>query len=346
MFLEILLCAHAATVAFAQEGETRLSDPRPAAEEEGPRAFHGGFHMELRDEHDLRDRPQNRDRQELHELSVEAGYHFDPRVDALVELSLESWRGKQELFAKQALIDWRPWVGYTRVRLGQQFLPVGLINPRDNWFSSNPPFMQKLFTESKGIDLGAVLDVYPLAADHLAYLEGGVFAGRFARAEDEREDAPQRAPRVLSLKSHSGAHDAFLTYFEHDLAFADPVKAWGGGFELRSNERRPVKGALLAEFWRIDQLQTLGPNQRDDALLLYGEVEWWRLKLGWRWSQERGRLISAVGHDALPVETSRLYALDFKITPEFSLRAERVSETQDEILRDEWVGRALLDWRL
>lgn len=314
-------------------------------------AWSGDFNLELRSAHDLRDRPENKSQDEIHEISVGGRYRFDNDLSVEAEFSVEPINGQSTFFAKRALIDWSPFHDVIRLRLGQQFLPVGLINERDNWFSSNPAYMQKLFAQSKGIDLGAVADVYPWAGHSLIYAEAGTFAGRFVREEDQRAPSPEIAPRVLSLKSHSAFHDAFATYYEHHLAFSDPLKAWGAGFEARlpgslPGFSLPVQGRLLSEYWRIDQLQAMGPLERDQAFLIYGELDWWRLSVGYRWNQTSAETRSALGREALPLSISRLWMLEYHIRPEFSLRAERVSEVQSEVLRDDWVARALIHWQM
>lgn len=326
------------------QSRVKLSDAEaaPASRE---KAYTLDFKMELRAQRDLRDRPQTRARQGVHEVSLGGSYRFDREASVVLELSAEELNQQSTFFAKQALIDWTFWPQYMRLRLGQQFLPVGLINERDNWFSSNPPFMQKIFAASKGIDLGAILDVYPLG-NSWVYLEGGTFSGRFVREEDARTASPEQAPRLVSLKSHSEFHDAFATYFEHDLAFFDPLRAWGTGFELRAPEWYGLKPSLLTEYWSFRQVQRVGPDELNRALLIYGQLEWWRLKAGYRWSESTGRLQSAVGSEALPLEHSRLLSLDVRLLQGFKLRGERVLETQSEVLRDEWVARALVDFSL
>lgn len=338
-FLVLLVPA----VARTQDSESRLTLPAESPTPQLKKPWSVDFLMELRSRQDLRQRPQNSDDQSVHEISLGGRYEFDTEVATELELTFEKIGNESQVFPKTAFIQWRPWRQYLDFKLGQQFLPVGLINPRDNWFSSNPPFYQKLLTEGKAVDLGFATQVHPFAKDWL-YFEGSVFSGRMVREEDQRNEAPESAPRIFSLKSDSDYHQAFLSYLEHDLAFYDPVKAWGAGFELQSKSWRSVKASLLTEYWQFQQIQRLGPDERTEALVLFGQLKWWRLTGGYRWSESLSRIANSEGSTALPIETSRLAFLDVQLAPVLSLRAERVVETQSQVLRDEWVARALLSW--
>jgi hypothetical protein len=342
MFLSLIL---GLSVASAQEARSTLRLDDQAQRESSKRSYDLDFRMELRTERDQRERPQNRARESVHEISLGGEYRFDRAVGAVIELSFEQLNGESTFFAKRAFVDWTPWAGAVETRLGQQFIPVGLINERDNLFSSNPPFLQRIFAASKGIDLGVVVDIYPLNNRWL-FAEGAVFSGRPVREADQRSEAPEKAPRALNLKSHSEFHDAFATYYEHDLAFFDPIKSWGAGFEFRSPEWHRFRASLLSELWRFDQLQKIGPREESRAFLLFGRLQWWRMFTGYRWSESRGQIVSALGRDRLPLESSRLFLFGAQLASMFSIQAERVMETQSQVLRDEWVGRAILNWTL
>lgn len=342
MLFSLLFCISGA---WAQESQSTLdlSGPEQVVEVRD-KAYEVEFKMELRAQRDRRDRAQTNSAESVHEISLGGRYEVDRRVGLNLEISVEQLEGETKFFAKQAFVDWEPWADRLRILMGQQFVPVGLIGPRDNWFSSNPPFMQRIFAASRGIDLGAVVDVLPLPSEVL-YLQGGSFAGRPVRAGDQRKQAPEKAPRVLSLKSRSEFHEAFATFYEHDLAFFDPVKAWGAGAQWDSPGWRDFQLSLLAEYWRFDQIQRVGPTQRNLAWIGYAQLKWWRLKTGYRFSESQGEMMSALARDRLPLEASELWLVAVNMTKEFSLQAERVIETQNEVLRDEWVARALVDWR-
>ncbi|NJL25377.1 MAG: hypothetical protein HC902_09495 [Calothrix sp. SM1_5_4] len=267
-------------------------------------------------------------------------FSLRPDLDATLELSLEELEGESAFFRETRLLTWAPWRPHFEIRIGQQFLPVGLLNERDNWFSSNPPYMDRLFAGSKGVDLGVAADFDPLGGRHL-YLQASMFAGRLIRSEDAMAGGPELAPRVLSVKSHSEYHDLFLTYFTHDLAFYDPVRAYGLGFELRSADWSGWRGRVLSEAWRIRQSQALGPDELSHGYLVYSELVWRGLTLGARWSELQAKLLKS---QSLPPSRSRLYLAEVELTRGLSLRVERVCEIQSEIQRDEWVGRVLFHW--
>ena len=265
MFIRILWLARlvgAPAVAESPRATLRAEVPPPEAKPRPVlRKIEPEIHLELRARNDLRDRPETRSEQNVHEVSLGAGYRFTEQVATEVELAVERLNDQSTFFVKQAFIDYKPYEDHLRLRVGQQPLPVGLVNERDSWFSSNPPFMAKLLTtDDQAIDLGATAQLTP-GNQRWLYLEGGTYSGRLVREADARSASPDKAPTVASLKSDGEYHRLFASYFEHDLAFYDPVRAYGAGFELDGPETWSVRPSLLGEYWQMRELQKLGPDQ-------------------------------------------------------------------------------------
>ncbi|MBX3020232.1 MAG: hypothetical protein KF799_01035 [Bdellovibrionales bacterium] len=336
-----------ASVARAQESQSYLNVKSEDEVEHSGKPWSFDLTAELRATNDeRRDRPQTRNRQSLHELSVGGGYRFDSHFSAELELSVEQLHDESTFFVKQAYVKGEAWEERLQVLAGQQFLPIGLTLPREHWFTANPPFMDKLVGGAKPIDLGVVARVQPLGNAWLM-IEGGVFSGQMVREQDARLGEPEKAPRVASLKSHSEHHDVFLTYFEHDLAFYDPLRAYGFGGEFRTPQWFGLlKGSVTGEFWQIEQIQRSGPDERTNGYLLVGQVDFWRLAAGYRFSEASARLVTATNSTSLPRENSRLAFVQMQLAPMLLLRAERLIDEQSVVLRDEWAGRLLLHWQL
>lgn len=348
VFAAALMSSAAPVFAMANESSTSVFEipekEEAAAEKDKPWSI--DVRAELRSSQDRRDRPQNKNRNNVHEISVGGSYEFG-EFESELELSVEQLSPDEPsvFFVKQALVRWNSRPAFGSIVAGQQFVPLGLVSPRDNWFSSNPPWMRALLGGSKGSDLGVTVRLQPLANEWLA-AEGGVYSGQMVRGQDQRVGSPEKAPRLLSLRSHSEYHDAFASYWEHDLAFYDPIRAYGAGAELRSPEWRSMKLSVLGEFWNFEQIQRDGPDQRTSAYLLHAQLDVWRFAGGVRFSEARSHLVSVGGRDPLPVETSRLAFAQVRLAPVLVLRAERVVEDQSVVLRDEWAGRLLFDWSL
>lgn len=292
--------------------------------------------LELRASEDRRDRPAQKSQQRVHELSIGGGWKFDSQTRAFAEFSVESIENESQFFVRQAFLDWNIWKDRVQFRIGQQFLPVGLLNERDNWFSSRPAFVDRLLGSSKGIDMGAVASLRPLG--EIFYLEGGAFSGRTIRAEDGQNAGPEKEPSFISIKSESKWHSAFLTKFDHDLAFQDAVAALGVGAEVRAPAENFWGGSFLIEAWNFTERQVLGPEQQNRSWWLNGEVRAGPLALGQRYSESRAEVAST----RLALEKSSLYFADYQLVKGVHLRAERVIETQDDVLRDDLVGRILV----
>lgn len=343
MFLSLLFAAQAALAQDA--GQSHFSVAPEKIEETAYKPWSADMTVELRATSDKRDRPQNKNRQSIYEVAAGGSYRFDKTLKVKAELSVEQINDESTFYVKQAFVEWNTLKHHVEVIAGQQFLPVGLYQPRENWFSYNPPFMDKLVGFAKPIDLGIVARIHAFEKPWL-FAEGGVFSGQLVREQDARLGEPERAPRILSLKSHSEYHDVFLSYWEHDLAFYDPLRAYGAGGEIKTPEWKSLKGSFLAEFWQMEQIQANGPDERTNAYMLVGQVDFWKLSAGYRFSEAFGRLVTATGANGLPREVSRLAFLEVELAPMLKLRGERVIDEQSVVLRDEWAGRLLLDWEL
>lgn len=328
------------------EGTIETTLPKASDQETEKSKYQLSFDFEARSKNDLRaDRPGQSSSQSVSEVGIGGNFAPDRNLELTGKVSMRQVNNESTVFVEEAFVRWSPWPEYAELKLGQQFVPVGFLNQegRDLWFSSNPQFLYNMFMGQNFIDLGAVATAYPFGTRDLA-LELGQFSGRVVRLEDERSGSPKKPPTVFSLKSERSFYKAFATYFEHNLAFYDPVRAWGAGIELRSPYTNwQVQPLILFERWRIEQLQSLGPKQRSEAWLLIAQASWWRLTGGVRLSQDESTLRFAGSQTALPLETSTVSF--FEVTPHkfFRLRYEQVFDQQSEINRDETVLRAIVN---
>ena len=325
-----------------------LRAPLPELEEEGPKArdYKIGSVIELRS---VQNRMPQRDpklTQGIYEMSLSGQYQIDKTLGARVNLSIEKLDEISKLYIKEAYFNWRPYKNWLELRGGQQFMSVGLFNRMDNFFSSQPEYVEMLFTSTKGIDVGVEARVYPWQQEWI-YVEGGQYAGQVLREQDQRHGTPTKAPQFLSLKSKNEFYEVFATYFEHHLAFFNPIRAFGAGFELRGSTRWSVRPRLIGETWAFSEMQrSLGPTQQNRAYSLYGGLEWWKMAAGVRFSGNSVRMVSKDTTDVLAPQRGVLYHVDISPVKALRFRVERVMEAQQLLARDEWVYRAILNWSL
>lgn len=298
------------------------------------------LHFELRSTQDRRPPPQARSETVFQRATLGIEDRIADNLLGRFSLSMEHFESDSRYYVDEAYLSWTiPW---SQIRIGQQYLDVGLFNVHDDLFSSMPAYTRLLFGAENDVDLGLQVSLFPWNQKWL-YLEAGRFAGELVRAEDERRGHAKTPPTYVSLKSESSWYQAFLTYFAHELPYADPVHATGAGFEISGTVYKDVSAAVISEVWDFTQIQKDGPDQRNLAGTVYLSARWRHLGAGWRWSESKSKLMSTNGADRLPTADGRLFHLDFIWNSSARLRLERVQEIQDEVLRDEWVGRLLVD---
>jgi len=345
--LFILAAATSAGATTVVETVPEMRAPVAAEDDEGPkaRAYKIGSVVELRGVENQMPERDPKLIQGVYELSVNGHYQIEKNLSARVNLSVEKLDEVSKLYIKEAYFTWQPFKGWVDLRGGQQFMSVGLFNRMDNFFSSQPEYVEMLFTSTKGVDMGLETRIYPWEQKWI-YLEAGQFSGQVLREQDQRHGTPNLPPRFVSLKSKNEFYEVFATYFQHHLAFFNPIRAVGAGFEVRGPEQWRVRPRLIAEMWGFSETQLAGPTQQNRAYSVYGGLEWWKLNAGLRLSGNSVRMISRNSVDALTPQTGVLYHFDFMPLKALRFRVEHVSESQQFLAREEWVYRAILNWSL
>ena len=335
MFLSFLLFT---LMSQAQQPEIRLQVPKTPTNQES-RAWTLNATTEFRTFNERRSgRLQPRKRDGLFELSAAAEFRFDKTLSVLSEIAIEQLSPERsaEFYVQQAYLSWNP---HSRLRIaaGQQFVPVGIILPQDNLFSSLPPFYEDLLGGNKAIDIGARANLSLLP---YLNLEAGYFLGQLVRSGDERTNSADRPPTIFSVKSESSFHRVFVSRYDHQLDGFDPVTAWGAGGEIVTPQWKGFKFSGTLETWQINQRQRLGPDQSTAAYLWLGQLEWNTVAAGYRYS----RAEREVGALNLPAETSRLQYLQWRFLPIAVARLESAFDQSSRVLRDEWVGRLIVNY--
>lgn len=305
------------------------------------------FYLELRSFDSKDERPILRNRQSIHEAELGFGYQLDPDLRLRLSGVSEEFSAKSEFYLKEAFVSYTPAPRWFELRLGQKLMSIGFLNELENSFSSNPGFYSKLWTAKKGIDLGAELEFYPFQ-EKFIYLKGAIYSGQILRPGDGRMDPPEAQPREFSLRSRSKYHEAFLSRFEQNLAFVDPLEANGLGVNAASRDLLPGNFELkfFSELWDITEVQSQGPNESTLGYFVFPSVRWKRISLGYRYGETKTTVGQNENRVELPSIQSRLVRAEVEVTPHFSLMAEQLHESSDRVLKNELTVRAIVDWQL
>ncbi len=134
------------------------------------------------------------------------------------------------------------------VKAGWFPLPLGYMEENINIFSQDLSIYQSLTRNQE--DIGFVADLY--IWKEILYLQVSRFGGWFYREWDDFYKAPESAPFITSLKSQGDLWSAFVSWFENDPAFFNPLQALGAGVELRVSHKK-LGASVQSEFWYIMQ---------------------------------------------------------------------------------------------
>ncbi len=290
-------------------------------------------------------RAENPRKSEIRELSLGLNYQVQKELGFFIELSAEAFDDESEFFIAQAFLDLSFEEEYFfSARVGQQFYPVGWLNEEDNYFLSQPQYYDVLFKGDKGIDVGAVLRLHAFK-DLSLVLEGSCFEGRVFRGSDQRSERADSHPCAVSLTSKTKWTDAYITHFQHDLAFYDRISANGIGFRSQLPMYQIYSLGLWGEFWRIESTQVDGPKSLITGGFIYPYLDVWRFRLGQRFAPVSTKVsYSTQGKVESRIEDSLLRA-EFRILPSLRLIYEdlKVQQKNGIALRDEWALRLLFE---
>lgn len=280
----------------------------------------------------------------IREISLGLTYKIQKEAELFVEGAAEEFDGETEFYVKQASINLDYSDYYLKGRAGQFFYPVGWLSEEDNYFLNQPRYYEDLFRGKKGLDLGALVRILPLKGELLS-VEASCFEGRILRDADQRNDRAKQRPCALGLRSKGEYHEAFVTHFQHEMAFFDPLTANGGGLQLKTPQMNNLWDlGVWGEFWNIRSKQRSGPESVTNAGFVYPYVDVWKFRAGYRWSPAWTSVsYSGLGKVGSEVQ-DRLWRLEFQALKPLKLIYEdqKVAQKNGPDLTNEWSLRLLL----
>lgn len=191
----------------------------------------------------------------LFDVAASGTLAIDPTLRLNFDVAAERMNDQSVFFPRVVTAQWMPW-RWTSAEVGQFFIPVGFYVERDQWFSALPHYYRQILYWERGSDIGARFSVSPWPSGVLS-AEASTFSGRTTRPGDQRPGPPEKAPQLISLRSHSSYHEVFVQHFAHQVAFGRQMNATGVGFgvfyEFKEWRLRPE---LWTEGFEIRQKQT------------------------------------------------------------------------------------------
>ncbi|MDE0118401.1 MAG: hypothetical protein OXM55_00135 [Bdellovibrionales bacterium] len=173
-------------------------------------------------------------------------YSKDDNLHFFINGELESHKNEWEIGLEELSLSYAFEMIPLSVKAGWFPIPLGYKGRNNNVFSQNLSFYKILAWSQE--DIGAIADLY-LWKKFLS-LRVSYFGGWFYREQDGSYRAPDSAPVIISVRSKGFFWDAFASWFEKDLAFFDPLQAYGGGIHLHTSYKK-LRVSLQSEFWGI-----------------------------------------------------------------------------------------------
>ena len=224
------------------------------------------------------------------------------------------------------------------VKAGWFPLPLGYMEENINIFSRDLSIYRSLTRNQE--DIGFMADLY--IWEEALYLQVSRFGGWFYREWDDFYKAPESAPFIASLKSQGDFWSAFISWFENDPAFFNPLQALGAGMEFKMSYKK-LDVSVQSEVWH-----TMEKGQSTFSYYIFPKLAIDIFQVGMIWGD-----ISkfAPNFKRSQVESSfyeRIFQVSCKVHPNVMIMGERFITRQKEgpLLNDLWAVRLKLqlDW--
>ena len=267
-------------------------------------------------------------------------YSKDNNLKIFINGEMESYKNTWQIGLDEFSLSYDFEVIPFHVKAGWLPLPIGYRDENNHLFSQDLSCYNILAWSQE--DMGAIADLY--IWKKFLSLSASYFGGWLYREQDDSYRAPESAPFIISMKSQGFFWDAFASWFEKNLAFFDPLKAYGGGFHLHTSYKK-LTVSLQSEFWEIkEKAQTtftyyVFPNITIDKLkvgMVFGNIN--RFSPNFKTTQAKSSLYE------------RVFQVSYQIHPNVTLIGERFisSQIKGYLTNDLWSARVKVhfDWPL
>lgn len=285
----------------------------------------------------------------LEAVELEVGAQANDSLLFTLTGASEPIRQQQEFWVKEAFLTYAPFE-FVEFNLGQMPYPVGFFEDHEFRFSRSALIYQDIYDNERDIDVGATVQVSWPEWENL-YVRVGTFAGQSFRSADGRRQDAEENPKTLSLGFQNDLSLLELTYLTRDMAFQDPVEAYGLSFRIGRTQQVDQFGwwsGLEGELWLVDQVPGRERALRSLGGYLYPVVGWRNWYAGVRYSRRDRQFFENQVKTTLPQTEEWLWQAGTRLGPYFRMQVERVeqgasSRQLSQDLVKEWVGRLIIE---
>ena len=263
---------------------------------------------------------------------LEFYYSKNKNMDFLINFEVESrhkeWSIGLDEFSFSYAFEHIPF----SVQVGWLPAPLGYRDKNTHVFSKELSLYNSITLNHEDIAWSVRTQILPSSA---LFFQVDYLSGWSYREWDNSYNQPDSTPFIVSLKSQGFFWDLFISWFEEDLAFFDPVQAIGAGINLNTSYKK-LTVVFQSEFWWITKDQ-----QTSFAYYVFPHIAIGPLKVG--------MIFESINHFSPNYEKAqarssiyeRAFQVSWQIHPNMVIIGERFISTQKKgpLLHDLWALR-------
>lgn len=222
------------------------------------------------------------------------------------------------------------------IKIGWSPIPLGYLDVNTNVFSKDLSLYDSISYNRE--DIGITARVWLLQS--ALSLQIDRLGGWSYREWDNSYNQPESAPMIVSLKSQGSFWDFFVSWFEEELAFFDPVQAIGAGISLNTSYKK-LAVSIQSELWQITQ-----ERQTTFAYYVFPSIAIDKIKVGMVFESVNHFSPSVKKAQATSSIYERIFQVSYQIHPDITIIGERFISTQKKgpLLNDLWSARVKVNF--
>ena len=266
------------------------------------------------------------------------GYSKNDNLNFFINFEAESYENEWQIGLDEFYLSYAFETVPISIKSGWLILPLGYMDQNSNVFSQDLSLYGPLTYSQE--DIGLVTDIY-IWREFLS-LQAGVFGGWTNRPSDNFYKAPDSIPFMISLKSHGSFWDTFISWYESDPAFLEPLQAFGGGAELKASYKK-LTVSVQSELWQI-----MGKKQTTFAYYVFPKLSVYKLQAGMLFGDINRFFPNFKASQVKSSAYEKIFQMSYQVHPNILLMGERFISKQRRglLTNDSWAVRVKVhfDW--
>ncbi len=267
---------------------------------------------------------------------LEFHYSKNENLDLLINFEVESQNEDWSISVDEFSFSYSFKDIPVNVKAGWLPVPLGYMDVNTNVFSRDLSFYDSISHSREDIGITVGINLLQSALSFQVDRLGGWSY----REWDNSYNQPESAPVAVSLKSQGSFWDFFISWFEEDLAFFDPVQAIGAGVNLKTSHKK-LAVSIQSEFWWITQ-----ERQTAFAYYVFPSIAIDKIKVGMVFESVNYFSPDLKKAQATSSVYERIFQVSYQIHPDITLIGERFISTQKKgpLLNDLWSARVKVNF--